>query len=429
MNTVSYDILLDYCVTPRQREIIQSLVKTDNVEKTSEELDISIKTVNNAIGMARSLYSNLKDSGNLVNVDKRVASLRQKLREKDNEVKKLRREYSDLHKKSSDIIYLEKLIYGFNQRLPEIEIPNWVINPDSRTGILGVPTLFFSDFHWGETVAPEQVNYVNKFNTEIARNRLKNVVEITHKLLFDEFARPDYPGIVLPLGGDMVSGNIHDELRETNDAPILEIVIDLFENLVATINQFKSTFKQVYVPCVVGNHGRIDRRWKAKNRVRDNYEWILYKMLEKHYIDDPSVVIHVSDSVDLRYRVFGKTYLLNHGDDKRGGNGISGPLTAYKLSEYRKTKRSQAVNQNYDVEIFGHWHYLQFLGSQVVNGSLKGYDEYAMSGSFPFQDPMQALWIDHPKHGTTFQMKVVADSYQEKTDSEWLSISSISEVQ
>ena len=42
---------------------------------------------------------------------------------------------------------------------------------------------------------------------------------------------PNYPGIVVPLGGDMISGSIHDELIETNDGTSIEHVIELVDVL------------------------------------------------------------------------------------------------------------------------------------------------------------------------------------------------------
>lgn len=40
---------------------------------------------------------------------------------------------------------------------------------------------------------------------------------------------PDYPGIVVALAGDMVSGDIHQELKETNEVPTIASVVELFQ--------------------------------------------------------------------------------------------------------------------------------------------------------------------------------------------------------
>ena len=63
----------------------------------------------------------------------------------------------------------------------------------------------------------------------------------------------------------------------------------------------------------------------------------------------------------------------------------------------------------YDTMLCGHFHTLMSLSRLIVNGSVKGYDEYAMSINCPWEPPQQALWTVHPKHGHTWFMPVMCD--------------------
>lgn len=65
--------------------------------------------------------------------------------------------------------------------------------------------------------------------------------------------------------------------------------------------------------------------------------------------------------------------------------------------------------ETYDTMICGHFHTLLMLPRLIVNGSLKGYDEFALSINAPWEPPQQALWCVHPKHGHTWYMPVVCD--------------------
>jgi len=56
-----------------------------------------------------------------------------------------------------------------------------------------------------------------------------------------------------------------------------------------------------------------------------------------------------------------------------------------------------------------------------VNGSLKGYDEYANQGNFGFEPPRQPLWITNAKHGITFRMPVNVEESPHKSDAGWVS--------
>jgi hypothetical protein len=338
------------------------------------------------------------------------------------EVFALRRQIKELASEAIDTSYLRGLIYGMQKHDPNP--PDWLVS-QKAPNVFGTPTLFLSDLHWAENVDPAQVNYTNQYNIEIARQRLYRIFETTVRLLRDYLAPgAGYHGIVVPLGGDMLSGNIHDEIRENNDEQVLAALADLHDHLVEGIELLADEFGRVFVPCVVGNHGRLDRKPRAKGAVRDNFEWILYHFIARHFEDDDRVHVVVSESLDYIYRVHNTRYLLTHGDQFRGGTGISGAILPWSLGDHRKRKRQDAINQSYDVMIFGHWHQLFWGGgSFICNGSLKGYDEYAYRMNLPFQKAMQALWITHPDAGITFQMPVLADKPEENpADTSWVSI-------
>jgi len=59
---------------------------------------------------------------------------------------------------------------------------------------------------------------------KIAHKRAKKMIEVAIDLLNNHMVNPKYPGIVFALGGDMVSGDIHEELMATNDAEIMPVV-------------------------------------------------------------------------------------------------------------------------------------------------------------------------------------------------------------
>lgn len=339
------------------------------------------------------------------------------------EIKGLKSQLKSLSDEAVDTSKLRSLIYGLNEQ--EVNPPKWLVSHKRGKANFGTPTLFLSDLHWGETVYPEQINGINKYNLTIAHDRLARTFKQTVRLLRDYLAEGQYDGIVVALGGDMLSGNIHDEIRETNEANVLACVADLHDHMVAGIELLANEFGRVFVPCVVGNHGRLDKKPRAKGAVRDNFEWIFYHYLAKHFANDDRVTVVVSESLDYLYRIHNHTYLLTHGDQFRGGTGIAGPMTPWALGDHKKRKRQDAINQPYDTMIFGHWHQLFWgNGSFICNGSLKGYDEYAFRFNFSVQPAMQALWITHPEHGITFQMPVLADESPVCAERNWVSVMS-----
>src|SRR5439155_961093 len=133
--------------------------------------------------------------------------------------------------------------------------------------------------HFDEVVRPEEIGYLNCYNRKIAEQRLKRAFDKSIVLARDYLKGVIYDGVVLFLGGDMFSGNIHEELKETNAATLMDSLVHWIEYLEAGVKQLANEFGKVHVVCVVGNHGRMTKKPRAKLRARDNIDWALYKFL------------------------------------------------------------------------------------------------------------------------------------------------------
>jgi hypothetical protein len=187
---------------------------------------------------------------------------------------------------------------------------------------------------------------------------------------------------------------------------MMPVLLDLWGALTWAIEALADSFGQVFVPCVTGNHGRNTHKIRAKGRNFTSFDWLLYAFLEKRFEGDDRVRFQIPDGPDCLYSVMGHRYLLTHGDQFRGGDGMIGALGPIIRGDHRKRGRNAQVGMDYDTMLLGHWHQLIQLQRLIVNGSLKGYDEYAYSNNFPFEPPRQALWLTHPHHGITFSAPV-----------------------
>ena len=263
-----------------------------------------------------------------------------------------------------------------------------------------------SDTHFDEVVKPEEIQFRNEYNREIAVKRLEAYFQKIILLTNDYVTGIDYEGIVLFLGGDIFSGDIHEELSETNEDTMLASIIFWTEQLSAGINLLAEHFNHVHIPCVVGNHGRRSRKPRHKLRVKDNFDWFLSKTLEQRFIDNDKVTFDVATGADLLVDVQDTTYLLTHGDQAKGGGGIGGIWPPLMRMVARKRQ-----NTDFDYMVLGHFHQLIMAPSSgfLLNGSLKGYDEYASIGNFAFEVPQQALWINVPGKGVLWQTALLVD--------------------
>lgn len=335
-------------------------------------------------------------------------------------VKSLQKDLRLARKDEAESAVIRQTIFGLADEMPAP--PDWVVDVKPASGTPGVPVVFWSDWHWGEVIRPEEVAGVNQFNLENAHRRVRTLVERIIDLCFNHMVNPSYPGIVVPIGGDMLSGEIHAELAESNELQTAPALMDLYGVLVWAITELASRFGKVFVPCVVGNHGRMTMKIRAKGRVHTSFEWVLFQMLEKHFAGDKRVKFLIPGETDASFTVAGHRYLLTHGDSMgvKGGDGIIGMLGPVARGTVKMRVSEAQIGRDFDTVLMGHWHQTLWLPGCVVNGSLKGYDEFArLFLRARYQAPQQSLWFVHPKLGPTFHVPIFVDEAR-SVESPWL---------
>lgn len=288
---------------------------------------------------------------------------------------------------------------------PAPDAPEWV----RKAGVgskQATPTAFLSDTHFGEVVRPEQIEYLNGYNRQIGESRLRRFFMSTVELGHGYLRGLNYPGITMPMGGDIFSGDIHEELARTNEGPIQEEILYWIEPMMSGIKILADEFGKVHIPAVVGNHPRGTMKPSHKMRVPNNFDWLFAHLLKRFLAHDKRITFQISDSADLNYSIYSTRYRLSHGDQFRGGSGIASLLSPLMIGDARKRKRSQATNNQYDWLLLGHWHQRSKFKRIMVNGALKGYDEYAYHANFEFELPVQSFWLTDPKHGVTIDAPI-----------------------
>lgn len=387
---------------------IDVLAREGSARLAAKTLGIPEETVKHRRGQAERRGLVASKTAVAVDLHKRVAQLEKDLKAAT--------------KEQADTAALKHIIGTAGQNLDKLDAPAWLVKATSPESP-GVPTLQLSDFHWGERVFPKQVNNVNDFNVAIARERLRYCVETAIHLcrILDRDMR--YPGIVVPLGGDMVSGAIHEELRASNEIPTMPTVLDLVDNLVPALKTLADTFGAVFLPCVSGNHGRDTMKIYAKGRNHTSFDWLLYQFLARAMAHDKRITFYIPEAADALYRVYDHRYLLTHGDRLgSGGDGMIGALGPILRGDHKKRTRNAQVDMGYETLVIGHWHQRIMLDRVIVNSCLKGYDEFAYSCNFPFEIPSQNLWITNPRYGITYSMPVYVDPRKKQAATDWISV-------
>lgn len=291
--------------------------------------------------------------------------------------------------------------------------PIWTVDPPKNKHH-AIATILITDTHFDEVIEPNELMGLNKYNREIAEQRLQRAFERGVTIARDYLgAQYIYDGAVVLFGGDIVSGDIHDELMKTNVAPTPETVEYFLDPMLAGLKLLREEFGKVHCVGVVGNHDRLQKRKPAKKRAKDSWTWLFYKILAREFKRHSTVTFDVPEAPEVTVPIYDTRFQLHHGDDFYGGSGISGALAPLMLGDHRKRRRqfnaARATGNRdleFDYQIMGHFHQRIILPGIIVGGCLKGYDEYARSRNFDYAPPSQELLIVTPENGVTFNAPI-----------------------
>lgn len=305
------------------------------------------------------------------------------------------------------------------------EPPKWLLSTKSTKGSSPeVPITIWSDWHCGESVSLSETNNVNEYSKEIFLQRTKRLCERTIDLCINH-GPGRYPGIVINILGDMVSGGLHPELKATDEEEVIPAVLTCRDTLITCLEAMIETFGQVYCPCTSGNHGRATHKPEFKRYVYKNFDWLIYQLLARHFAGRKEIVFDIPDSNEVYYRVFSTRYLAMHGDmmGAKGGDGIIGSIGPISRGEMKVGRQQSVIGRDYDILLCGHWHQTLWLPRVIVNNTIKGWDEYAQKSlRAPPSVPSQSLWFEHPRWGKTMHREVFVEDPDTEDDVPWVSI-------
>lgn len=292
---------------------------------------------------------------------------------------------------------------GLYQGVKDVR-PEWMQRPIDEDVHRGTLVTFLSDVHAGETVDADEMSGYNAYNEKITDQRLGRFFERTVLVARNYLAGVEYDGIVLALGGDMVSGDIHDELQQTNWCSTYEACRWLAPRLARGIEMLAEEFGQVHVVSTPGNHGRDSKRPRSKRRSAHNADTHIAHLVSDRLAGEEGITFEVPEAYDVSFNVYGSRFSMEHGDNmKFNGTAEIGAIGPVKRGTLRKSRQLQNEGRPFDYNLIGHFH--QFVPAYtqgfVMNGSLKGYDEYARTGHFVPEPAQQALMVVTPEHGIT----------------------------
>ena len=273
-----------------------------------------------------------------------------------------------------------------------------------------------SDTHFGEVVDPNKISGINKYNIKIAAARLEYYVERIVRIvkLHRNFSNINHA--VVWLGGDIVSGNIHEELIESNDLSALKQVALAGYLIAQFLAELSTVFKNITVVTTVGNHGRLSKKKKYKYHSVENLDYLVYQIAGFALTKYENIEFYIDESLFKFVDIEGWRFVFSHGDETKSWMnipfyGLRRDYTAKQSinilvqNEGNLTSPVQPVNY----KVVGHFHVAGEIpdnfGSIIMNGSLKGMDEYSFGNGW-VTFPMQKIFGVHKDHGKTWSYDI-----------------------
>ena len=265
-----------------------------------------------------------------------------------------------------------------------------------------------SDWHIEESVKPELVNWVNSYNMAIARNRVERYFAGVSWLVNyhkDKFKLRDG---LLWLGGDLITGYLREENLESNECSPVQAIAALHQWISTGIRYVlrQTPTEKLRIICNSGNHGRLTHKTRPSTREANSIEWLLYHFLAREFQDDKRVEFALPQGAHSYAQVYNKMLRFHHGDDAKYGGGVGGIM----IPIMKAIQRWETV-RHADHTFLGHFHQYIQLEGLTVNGSLIGYNPFALSIVARYEDPKQAFMLLDSKRGICMPSSVwVKDS-------------------
>ena len=254
------------------------------------------------------------------------------------------------------------------------------------------------DWHMGAVQPRAEIEGFNEFSPEICRQR---VYEFAKKLIdWTEVHRAAYhiDELVLLVLGDLISGDIHDELRVTAEFPAPVQCVEAGGLLAEFVSMLAPHFANVRVEFVVeDNHGRLTKKPQAREAGLNTFNYLVGHIAKLHLAKTDNVQFNIYPQYEAVVQVAGRKYLLCHGHGVSGWMGFPYYGIERKVAKEAMKRMNGPDANRFNRVILGHWHAPMTHPIFWIGGSVSGTDAYDHKCGRA-SPPSQASWIVHPKY-------------------------------
>jgi len=278
-------------------------------------------------------------------------------------------------------------VYGSTPQI--LDVPPKMASRQSESAAV----IVWSDHHVEEQVLPGAVGYKNEFNLEIADKRFANLLHGSLAWLHIENKKTAIKNITIALLGDFISGSIHEDLAESNLLPPVEAIYKAQGMLISGLKfMLNNTPPDVtfQIVCHSGNHGRMTKKQRISTETGNSLEQYMYYTIRDFFKDEPRMQFIIADGYHSFVSYFDGAYNIryHHGHMINYQGGVGGITIPVNKAIGQWNKAHQV-----DLDVFGHFHTRFDGGNFIANGSMIGYNAYAVSIKASYEKPSQTFFL------------------------------------
>jgi hypothetical protein len=324
-----------------------------------------------------------------------IQELQRQLADRDNVLEGYRKEHGKLE------VFFDRVINAIQPVLP---IEN-IYEPKKHSGSPCVAVMQIADGHCGSVQNADEIEGFNEFNPDICHDR--QVVYAQKFIDWVSMHRNIYniSECAVIVTGDLISGDIHDELKITNAFPAPVQCVKAGEILTEQIYLLAPHFEKIIVHFLVeDNHARLTKKPQAKEAGYNSLNYLVGKIAQIYLENHDNIQFNIYPMFEKVIQVSNLNYLITH------GHGITGWMGIPWYSIERRVNResmarlqiimddiSRAKQVGFNKYIFSHWHIFFDHPLYSCCGSVSGTDAYDHKfGRHAW--PSQSAWMVG-KHG------------------------------
>lgn len=278
---------------------------------------------------------------------------------------------------------------------------------EKGSGKIGSPcvaVMRISDGHMGAVQFPDEIEGFNEFNPDLCRSRQVDYAQRFCKWVDITRGAYQIDECAVIVTGDLISGDIHEELRVTNAFPSPVQCVRAAEVLVEQMRIVASDFDKVTVHFLVeDNHARLTKKPQAKEAGYNSFNYVVGKIAEIYLSAIDNVEFNIYPQYEKVITVLNRNYLIAHGHGIRGWMGIPWYSIERHVGKESKARlqiimddKSKAAEVGFHKFVFGHYHTYFETDLYSCCPSVSGTDAYDHK-SGRYSEPGQSGWIVHPK--------------------------------